>query len=31
MHKELNPITRLQPKMFTDGFWDGCLAFDGDG
>jgi hypothetical protein len=31
MHEELNPITRLQPKMFTDRFRDGGLALDGDG
>jgi hypothetical protein len=30
MHEELNPITRLQPKMFTDRFRDGGLALDGD-
>src|SRR5258708_5228796 len=30
MHEELNPITRLQPKMFTNRFRDGGLALDGD-
>jgi len=30
MHKELNPITRLQAKVFTDRFWDCGLALDGD-
>ena len=30
MHEELNPITRLQPKMFTDRFRDGGLALNGD-
>lgn len=30
MHEELNPITRPQPKMFTDRFRDGGLALDGD-
>jgi len=30
MYKELNPITRLQPKMFTDGFRDGGLSLDRD-
>ena len=30
MHEELNPITRLQPKMFTDRLRNGGLALDGD-
>jgi hypothetical protein len=30
MHEELNPITRLQPKMFTDRFRDSGLTLNGD-
>ena len=30
MHEELHPITRLQPKMFSDSFRDGGLTLDGD-
>ena len=30
MHEELDPITRLQPKMFTDSLGDGGLTLDGN-
>ena len=31
VHKELNPVPGLQPKMFADSPRDGSLALDGDG
>jgi hypothetical protein len=31
MHKELDPIPGMQPKMLADSFGDGGLALDGDG
>ena len=30
MYKKLNPITRLQSEMLTDGFRDGGLSLDSD-